>query len=163
MNRIRTNLWFDSQAEEAAQFYTGIFKDSKMGDVTHFPEAGKEIHGKEPGSVMTVTWELNGQPFLGLNGGPHFTFNEAVSFEILCEDQAELDYYWDRLSEDGDPAAQNCGWLKDRYGVSWQVVPKAWEAMANDPDRAKSERAMAAMFEMKKLDIAALQRAFDGQ
>ena len=163
MNRIRTNLWFDSQAEEAAQFYTGIFKNSKMGDVTHFPEAGKEIHGKEPGSVMTVTWELNGQPFLGLNGGPHFTFNEAVSFEILCEDQAELDYYWDRLSEDGDPAAQNCGWLKDRYGVSWQVVPKAWEAMANDPDRAKSERAMAAMFEMKKLDIAALQRAFDGQ
>lgn len=162
MINIRTNLWFDTQAEEAARLYTGIFKNSKMGDVTCYPEAGKEIHGKEPGSVMAVTWELNGQQFLGLNGGPHFTFNEAVSFEIMCEDQAELDYYWDALSEGGDPSAQQCGWLKDKYGVSWQVVPKAWEAMVNDPDRAKSERAMAAMFQMKKLDIAALQRAFDG-
>ena len=158
---IRINLWFDTEAEEAARFYTSIFRDAKLGNVVR--ETGREITGKAPGSPMFVEFELNGQPFLGLNGGPHFTFNEAVSFEILCEDQAELDYYWDRLSEDGDPAAQNCGWLKDRYGVSWQVVPKAWEAMANDPDRAKSERAMAAMFEMKKLDIAALQRAFDGQ
>lgn len=162
MKNIRANLWFDTEAEEAAEFYTGIFKDSKMGEVTQYPEAGKEIHGKEPGSVLTVTFELNGQPFLALNGGPQFTFSEAISFELPCKDQAELDYYWDRLSEGGDPAAQQCGWLKDKFGVSWQVVPENWEAMANDPDRAKAERAMAAMFEMKKLDIATLQRAFDG-
>lgn len=163
MQPIRANLWFDTEAEDAARFYTGIFKDSKMGAVTRYPEAGKEIHGKDPGSVLTVTFELNGQPFLALNGGPDFTFSEAISFELPCKDQAELDYYWDRLSEGGDPAAQQCGWLKDKFGVSWQVVPENWEAMANDPDRAKSERAMAAMFEMKKLDIAALQRAFDGR
>lgn len=111
---------------------------------------------------MTVGFELNGLPFIGLNGGPLFNFTEAVSFEIPCDDQAELDYYWERLSEGGDPDAQNCGWLKDKYGVSWQVVPRAWEAMLNDPDKTKTERAAAAMMAMKKLDIAALQAAFDG-
>jgi len=160
--KTRANLWFDTQAEDAARFYTGIFKDSKMGTITRYPEAGKEIHGKEPGSVMTVTFELNGQPFLALNGGPQFTFNEAISFEIDCVDQTELDYYWDRLTEGGDPDAQQCGWLKDRFGLSWQVVPRGWEEMVNGPDPVKSERVFAAMLAMKKLDIAALQRAYDG-
>ncbi len=163
MKPIRANLWFDTQAEDAARFYTSVFKNSKMGATTHYPETGQEITGKAPGSVLTVTFELNGQPFLALNGGPNFTFNEAVSFELLCKDQAELDYYWDRLSEGGDPAAQQCGWLTDKFGVSWQVAPENWEAMYTDPDKAKVERAFAAMLQMKKLDIAALQRAFDGQ
>ena len=163
MNRIRPNLWFDSEAEEAARFYTGIFKDSKLGTVTFHPEAGQEITGKPPGSVLTVEFELNGQSFIALNGGPVFKFTEAVSFEIPCEDQAELDYYWDRLSAGGDPEAQQCGWLKDRYGLSWQVVPKAGERMHSDPDQEKRERVAAAMFQMKKLDIAALERAFEGQ
>lgn len=162
MKPIRANLWFDTQAEDAARFYISIFKDSKMGKITLSPEAGHEITNQPPGSVLIVTFELNGQPFLALNGGPNFTFSEAISFELPCKDQAELDYYWDRLSEGGDPAAQQCGWLKDKFGVSWQVVPENWEAMATDPDQAKVERVMAAMFEMKKLDFAGLQRAFDG-
>ena len=160
---LRANLWFDRNAEEAARFYTGIFKDARMGGVTRYTAVGQEIHGQEPGSVMTVEFELNGMSFIGLNGGPHFTFNEAVSFEVPCDDQAEVDYYWERLGEGGDPAAQQCGWLKDRFGVSWQVVPRGWEAMLNDPDAEKVARATAAMFQMKKLDIAELQRAFDGR
>jgi predicted 3-demethylubiquinone-9 3-methyltransferase (glyoxalase superfamily) len=159
---IRANLWFDTEAEDAARFYTSIFKDSKMGATTYYPEVGHEVTGKAPGSVLTVTFELNGQPFLALNGGPNFKFNEAISFELPCKDQAELDYYWDRLSEGGDPAAQQCGWLKDKFGVSWQVVPQDWEKMFTDPDQAKRERAFAAMLQMKKLDFAELQRAFDG-
>jgi len=162
MNKIRLNLWFDTQAEDAARFYTSIFKDSVLGAVTRYPEAGQEVHGKAPGSVMTVEYELNGQPFIALNGGPDFTFNEAISLEIDCADQAELDYYWDRLTEGGDPDAQQCGWLKDQFGLSWQVVPEVWQEMANDPDPAKSERVFQAMLEMKKLDIATLQRAFEG-
>lgn len=162
-NMIRVNLWFDTQAEEAARYYTGIFKDSKMGAITHYSEAGKEIHGMEPGSVLTVGFELNGLGFIGLNGGPHFTFNEAISLEVPCDDQAELDYYWDRLGQGGDPNAQQCGWLKDKYGVSWQIVPKAWEEMYTHPDKEKRDRAFAAMMQMKKLDIAELQRAFDGK
>ncbi len=162
MKPIRANLWFDTQAEDAARFYISIFKDSKMGKITLSPEAGHEITNQPPGSVLIVTFELNGQPFLALNGGPNFTFSEAISFELPCKDQAELDYYWDRLSDGGDPAAQQCGWLKDKFGVSWQVVPENWEAMATDPDQAKVERVMSAMFEMKKLDFAGLQRAFDG-
>ncbi len=163
MRMLRPNLWFDDRAEEAARFYTAIFKDSKLGDVTPYPEAGKEQHGHEPGSVMTVEFELNGVPFVALNGGPHFQFTEAISLEVDCADQAELDYYWDHLSEGGDPNAQQCGWLKDKFGVSWQISPRAlMEQIANDPDKAKSERAWTAMFQMKKLDIAALQRAFEG-
>jgi len=163
MNKIRPNLWFDTQAEDAARFYTDIFKDSKLGAVARYPEAGQEIHGKPPGSVMTVEFELNGQSFIALNGGPNFTFTEAISLEIDCADQAEMDYYWEKLSEGGDPAAQQCGWLKDKFGLSWQVVPRAlMEEMLNDPDKAKSERAFQAMLQMKKLDIAALKRAFDG-
>ena len=162
MTKIRPNLWFDTQAEDAARFYTDIFKDSKLGTVTRYPEAGQEVHGKLPGTVMTIEFELNGQSFIALNGGPNFTFNEAISLEIDCADQAEMDYYWEKLSEGGDPAAQQCGWLKDKFGLSWQVVPQAWEEMANDPDKAKSERAFRAMLQMKKIDIAALQRAFEG-
>ena len=159
---LRPNLWFDTQAEDAARFYTSIFKNASLGTVTHYPAAGQEIHGKPAGSVMTVEFELNGTTFVALNGGPHFTFNEAVSFEVPCDDQAEVDYYWEKLGEGGDPAAQQCGWLKDKFGLSWQVVPRGMEEMINHPDKEKSERAMEAMLKMKKLDIAELQRAFNG-
>lgn len=116
-------LWFDDQGEEAAKFYTAIFPNSKIVAVTHYSEAGQEVHGKKPGSVMTVEFELNGQPFTALNGGPIFKFNEAISFQIHCDTQDEIDHYWERLGAGGDPNAQQCGWLKDRYGVSWQIVP----------------------------------------
>lgn len=159
---IRPNLWFDTQAEAAAQFYTGIFPNSRILNVTRYTEVGREFHGKEPGSVMTVTFELNGEPMLALNGGPAFNFSEAISLEVMCEDQAEVDHYWDRLTEGGDPSAQQCGWLKDQFGVSWQVVPRGWEAMLNDPDPEKVARVSTAMFAMKKLDVAALERAFNG-
>jgi predicted 3-demethylubiquinone-9 3-methyltransferase (glyoxalase superfamily) len=161
-SKIAPCLWFADQAEEAARFYTSIFKDARIVTITRYGEAGKEIHGREPGSVLTVEFELEGQTFTALNGGPVFTFNEAVSLQVYCDDQAQVDYYWDKLREDGDPKAQQCGWLKDRFGVSWQVVPTVWFEMVNDPDQAKVERAMAAMFPMKKLDIAALERAFRG-
>jgi predicted 3-demethylubiquinone-9 3-methyltransferase (glyoxalase superfamily) len=162
MNKVRVNFWFDTEAEEAARFYTGIFKESKLGAVTYYPDAGQEITGKPPGSVLTVEFQLNGQSFIALNGGPQFKFNEALSLEIICKDQAEVDYYWDKLTEGGDPSAQQCGWLKDKYGVSWQVVPEGWEEMLSDPDPVKTKRVFEAMLPMKKLDAAALQRAFNG-
>ncbi len=161
--KIAPCLWFDDQAEDAARFYTGIFKNSKIVAISRYGEAGKEFHGKPPGSVMTVAFELNGQSFTALNGGPVFKFNEAVSFQIECETQEELDYYWERLSAGGDPQAQQCGWLKDRFGLSWQVVPKILPELINDPDTIKSQRTMQALLQMKKLDIAALQRAFAGK
>ncbi len=154
--RIVTNLWFDTQAEEAAGFYTSVFKNSRIVRTSHYTEAGP----RPAGTVMTVEFELDGQPFVGLNGGPEFTFNEAVSFQIDCEDQAEVDHYWERLSEGGEEGP--CGWLKDRYGVSWQVVPAELDELLNDPDRARATRAMAAMLQMGKLDIAALRSAADG-
>jgi predicted 3-demethylubiquinone-9 3-methyltransferase (glyoxalase superfamily) len=156
-------LWFDTQAEEAANFYLSVFPDSKLLRIARYPQAGSEIHGRAPGSVMTVEFELSGQRFLALNGGPVFRFNEAVSFVVDCETQAELDHYWSALSAGGDPAAQQCGWLKDRFGVSWQVVPARIAAMMADPDRARSERVMAAIMPMKKLDIARLEQAYAGQ
>ncbi|MGH7507996.1 MAG: VOC family protein [Gemmatimonadales bacterium] len=156
-------LWFDTQAEEAARFYTSIFKSSRIVAVTRYGEAGREVHGRPAGTVMTVEFELNGQPFTALNGGPHFKFNEAVSFQVMCRTQEEVDHYWNRLGEGGDPKAQQCGWLKDKYGLSWQVVPTGMVEMLNDPDREKADRAMEAMLEMKKLDIAALERAFEGK
>jgi predicted 3-demethylubiquinone-9 3-methyltransferase (glyoxalase superfamily) len=156
------NLWFDTQAEEAARFYTDVFKRSKLGAVTRYPAVGQEVHGKPAGSVLTVEFELNGQAFIALNGGPQFAFNEAISLEVECADQEEVDYYWERLGAGGDPAAQQCGWLKDRYGVSWQVVPRGFAELMNDPATAKVERAFTAMLEMQKLDLAALRRAFDG-
>ncbi len=161
IQKITPCLWFDDQAEQAAKFYTAIFRNSKILNVTRFGEAGREIHGKPAGTVQTVAFELDGQAFTALNGGPMFKFSEAISLEVRCETQEEVDYYWDRLSEGGDEKAQQCGWLKDKYGVSWQVVPSIWYKMINDPDSAKSQRATAAMLQMIKLDIAALERAYN--
>ena len=162
IQKIAPCLWFDDQAEEAARFYTGIFKNSKIGTVARYGKAGHEVHGRPAGTVMTVAFELEGQAFTALNGGPVFKFNEAISFQVNCETQAEVDYYWEKLSEGGDVKAQQCGWLKDRYGVSWQVVPWALVEMITDPDSEKSGRAMEAMLRMKKLDIAGLKRAHGG-
>jgi predicted 3-demethylubiquinone-9 3-methyltransferase (glyoxalase superfamily) len=156
-------LWFDTQAEEAARFYTGIFKNSRIGTISRYSDAGREVHGRPAGSVMTVEFELNGQPFTALNGGPHFKFNEAVSFQIMCRDQEEVDHYWNKLSQGGDPAAQQCGWLKDKYGLSWQVIPTVLLEMLTDPDREKADRTMEAMLQMKKLDIAPLKQAHEGR
>ena len=160
---INPCLWFDTQAEEAARYYTGIFKSSKIGTITRYGEAGREVHGKAPGTVLTMEFELNGQPFTALNGGPEFKFNEAISFQIMCRTQEEVDHYWNRLSAGGDKQAQQCGWLKDKYGLSWQVVPTVLVEMMADPDKEKSGRAMEAMLQMKKLDIAELERAFAGE
>ena len=160
--RIQNCLWFDDKAEEAATYYTGIFKNSRIGTITRYGTVGVETTGRPPGSVMTVEFVLDGQKFTALNGGPHFKFNEAVSLEIHCESQAEIDYYWDKLTAGGDPKAQQCGWLKDRYGVSWQVVPDDWADMLKNPDSPGSQRAFAAMLQMKKLDIAALEKAYAG-
>ena len=162
VNRITPCLWFDSQAEEAAQFYVGTFANSKITHIERYGEIGTEIHGGPAGSVMTVAFELDGQSFTALNGGPIFKFNEAISLQVDCESQDEVDFYWTRLSEGGDPAAQQCGWVKDKYGLSWQVVPRALLEMISDPDKAKSQRAFGAMMQMKKLDIAELKRAFEG-
>ena len=158
MQRITACLWFDDQAEEAVGFYTAIFKHSKIGTIARYGEAGHEIHGKPAGSVMTVAFELDGQTFTALNGGPDFKFNEAISLQINCETQEEVDYYWEKLSRGGDEKAQQCGWLKDRYGVSWQVVPKALIEMLTSPDYKKSQKAMEAMLQMKKIDIEKLRR-----
>jgi predicted 3-demethylubiquinone-9 3-methyltransferase (glyoxalase superfamily) len=162
ISKISPCLWFDTQAEDATKFYTSIFEDSKIVTITRYPDAGQEIHGKPAGSVLTVEFELNGQSFTALNGGPHFKFSEAISLQIECETQAEVDYYWEKLGAGGDPNAQQCGWLKDKFGLSWQVVPKGMVEVLTDPDPAKSRRAFQAMMEMKKLDIAGLQRAFAG-
>lgn len=162
MQKITPCLWFDDEAEEAARFYTAIFGNSRINTIACYGEVGQEIHGKAAGTVMTVDFELEGQAFTALNGGPIFTFNEAISFQIDCKTQEEVDYYWEKLSEGGNPQAQQCGWLKDRYGVSWQVVPTVLTEMLKDPDYEKSQRVMAAMLEMKKIDIAALERAFAG-
>jgi predicted 3-demethylubiquinone-9 3-methyltransferase (glyoxalase superfamily) len=155
-------LWFDQQAQEAAEFYTGIFKNSRILDISRYGEAGRDVHGQLPGTVMTVAFELDGQAFTALNGGPIFKFNEAISLQIHCDTQEEVDHYWTRLSAGGDEQAQQCGWLKDRYGVSWQVVPRALIDMIKDPDPKKSGRVMEAMLKMKKIDIAAIQRAHAG-
>jgi len=160
--RIRPCLWFADQAEEAARFYVGIFPGSRIVEVTRYSEAGREVHHRPAGSVMTVVFELDGQPFMGLNGGPVFTFNEAVSFEIHCSTQEEIDHYWERLGEGGDPAARQCGWLKDRYGLSWQVVPTEMEEMMADAESPGARRVMEAMLRMKKLDLAELRRAYAG-
>lgn len=162
IHKITPCLWFDEQAEDAARFYTAIFKNSKISSISRYGEAGREVHGKPPGTVLTVEFELEGQGFIALNGGPVFRFNEAISFQIDCATQDEVDYYWDRLSESGPVEAQQCGWLKDKYGVSWQIVPSVLPQMMKDPDYAKSERVMSAMLQMKKLDIEQLQRAYAG-
>jgi predicted 3-demethylubiquinone-9 3-methyltransferase (glyoxalase superfamily) len=160
--RIAPCLWFDTQAEEAARYYTGIFKNSRILTITRYGKAGHEIHGRAPGSVMTVQFVLDGQKFTALNGGPDFKFNEAVSFEVHCDTQDEIDYYWGKLGAGGDPKAQQCGWLKDKFGLSWQVVPKMMEELFKGEPSPGSERAMDAMLKMKKLDIAELRRAYEG-
>jgi predicted 3-demethylubiquinone-9 3-methyltransferase (glyoxalase superfamily) len=162
MLKITPCLWFDHEAEEAARFYTGIFENARILKTSRYTEVGREIHGRPPGSVMTVSFELLGQPFTALNGGPVFKFTEAISFQIGCETQAEVDRYWSRLTQGGDATAQQCGWLKDKYGVSWQVVPAVLPEMLMDPDPAKAGRVMEAVLGMKKLDIAALKQAFAG-
>jgi predicted 3-demethylubiquinone-9 3-methyltransferase (glyoxalase superfamily) len=154
--KITPNLWFDTEAEEAAGFYTSVFKNSRIVNVTHYTEAGP----RAAGMVMTVEFELDGQRLVGINGGPQFTFDEAVSFQIDCETQDDVDYYWERLSEGGEEGP--CGWLKDRYGLSWQVVPTGMEELFADPDSERAKRAMQAMLGMRKLDIAALRSAANG-
>jgi predicted 3-demethylubiquinone-9 3-methyltransferase (glyoxalase superfamily) len=155
-------LWFDGQAEEAAKYYTGIFKNSKITNVSRYPEAGQEVHHQPAGKVMVVAFELDGQPFTALNGGPEFKFTEAISFQIMCDTQKEVDHYWSKLTQGGDPQAQQCGWLKDKYGMSWQVVPKVLMEMMQDQDKQKAGRVMEAMLPMKKIDIAELERAYKG-
>ena len=155
--KITPNLWFDTEAEEAARFYIEVFKDGRIVHVAHYNEAGP----REAGMVMVVEWEVNGQRFVGINGGPDFTFSEAVSFQINCEDQDEIDYFWERLSEGGSEGP--CGWLKDRFGLSWQVVPKRMAELFAGDDRAGAERAMQAMLQMTKLDIDALERVYAGE
>ena len=161
--RIRPCLWFDTEAEEAARYYVGIFKNSRILRTTRYGKAGYEVHGKPEGSVLTVDFELDGQGFTALNGGPNFRFTEAVSFEIQCETQEEIDYYWDKLTAGGDPKAQQCGWLKDKFGLSWQVVPTEMLEMLADETSEASQRAFEAMMHMKKLDIADLKRAYEGE
>jgi predicted 3-demethylubiquinone-9 3-methyltransferase (glyoxalase superfamily) len=156
--KIRPNLWFDTNAEEAAAFYVSVFENSRIVNVTHYPPSAP----RPAGMVMTVEFELDGQRFVGINGGPEFTFDEAVSFEIRCADQAEVDALWDRLTADGGSESV-CGWLKDKFGVSWQVVPEGMEELFADPDPTKAERAMKAMLQMRKLDIAALRKAAEGE
>jgi predicted 3-demethylubiquinone-9 3-methyltransferase (glyoxalase superfamily) len=163
MQKITPCLWFDDQAEEAVEFYTAIFRNSKIVKVARYGEAGREVHGKPAGTVMVVAFELDGQAFTALNGGPMFKFNEAISFQVNCETQEEVDYYWEKLSAGGDETAQQCGWLKDKYGASWQVIPTVLPEMINDPDSEQSQRAMTAMLQMKKIDINELKRAYEGQ
>ena len=160
MQRITTNFWFNNEAEEAVQFYTSIFKDSKIGGISRYGKEGFEFHGKPEGTAMTVAFTLQGQTFVALNGGPQFKFNEAISLIVNCETQDEVDYYWAKLTEGGKEGA--CGWLKDKYGVSWQVVPTGLSQMLTDPDTAKAQRVSKAIFAMKKLDLNALEQAFKG-
>ncbi|WP_166878686.1 VOC family protein [Salinibacterium sp. ZJ450] len=157
--KIVPNLWFDNAAEDAAKLYTSIFKNSRITSVTKYPEAATEFSGKPAGSVLTVEFELDGNPFLALNGGPDFRFNESVSFEIPCEDQEEVDYYWSKLTENGGEESM-CGWLKDRFGLSWQVVPRRLGEIMADPDQKKVEAATAAYLTMRKLDIATIEEAY---
>ena len=154
-------LWFDTQAEEAASFYCSIFEDSRIGKISRYTEAGRDVHHKPPGSVMVVEFTINGQTFTALNGGPNFKFNEAISFQLLCESQKEVDYYWSKLTQGGQEGP--CGWLKDKFGLSWQVVPASVPKMMTDPDQAKSARVMNAFLKMKKLDVAAIERAYAEQ
>jgi len=154
--RIVPNLWFDTESEEAAEFYVSVFPNSRIVNVTHYTGAGP----REAGTVMTVEFELDGHPFVAIDGGPEFKFDEAVSFGIECEDQEEIDYYWDKLREGGGEEGP-CGWLKDRFGLSWQVVPTGMEALFADPDKGRAERAMKAMLGMRKIDVAALREAAD--
>ena len=155
--KIVPNLWFDTEAEQAAEFYASVFPNARVISKTHYTEAGP----REPGMVMTVEWEIEGMRFVGINGGPNFTFDEAVSFQVTCEDQDEVDYYWEKLTADGGEEGP-CGWVKDRFGLSWQVVPDGMDELFADPDPERATRAMKAMLGMRKLDVETLRRAADG-
>jgi len=159
MQKITPCLWFNNQAEDAAKFYASIFKNSKIGDMTRYGEAGAKVSGRPKGSVMTVTFELEGQEFVALNGGPHFTFSEAISLMVRCETQKEIDEMWEKLSQGGEKG--QCGWLKDKYGLSWQIVSPVWDEMLRDKDVAKSERVMKAILQMTKPDIKTLKQAYE--
>jgi predicted 3-demethylubiquinone-9 3-methyltransferase (glyoxalase superfamily) len=156
MQKITTYLWYDNQAEEAAVFYTSIFKNSRVLEVNRYGEGAP----MPAGTAMTVRFELDGQEFIALNGGPHFKFNEAISLYVDCDDQAEVDYFWDRLVDGGEPS--QCGWLKDRYGLSWQIIPRELPSLLFDPDTEKAQRATQAMFTMSKIDIEAMRKAHQG-
>jgi len=160
--KITPFLWFDNNAEEAAAFYTSVFKESNIGSESKYDEASSEVSGQPEGSVMIVDFEIAGQKFIALNGGPHFKFTEAVSFVVDCKDQDEVDYYWSRLIADGGQESQ-CGWLKDKFGLSWQIVPSVLNELVGSTDKDRSKRAMDAMLKMKKLDIRKLQDAYDGK
>jgi predicted 3-demethylubiquinone-9 3-methyltransferase (glyoxalase superfamily) len=159
--KITPFLWFDSQAEEAANFYVSIFKQSRIGGIARYDDEASRAAGRPKGSVMTVEFELDGQKFIALNGGPHFKFTEAISLFVNCANQEEVDYFWEKLSAGGQEV--ECGWLKDRFGLSWQVVPAALLEMLQDKDPEKSKRTMAAMLKMKKLDVNALRKAYGGR
>ena len=161
MKKITPCLWFDTKAEEAAKFYVSLIKNSKMGSITRYGEGAAGASGKPAGTVMTATFQLNGQEFMALNGGPQFTFSPAISFVVNCDTQEEIDTLWDRLSEGGEKSV--CGWLRDKYGVSWQIVPAVLGEMMQDKDTEKTERVMKAILQMTKIDITALQRAYDGK
>jgi predicted 3-demethylubiquinone-9 3-methyltransferase (glyoxalase superfamily) len=161
--KITSNLWFDKEAEEAAKFYTSVFKNSRIGTISRYGKEGFEIHQMPAGTVMTVQFYLEDQEFLALNGGPHFKFNEAISFIVNCNSQVEVDYYWEKLKEGGDEKAQMCGWLKDKFGLSWQIVPGVLPEMLTDADPKKSQPVMKAMLQMKKIDIETLKRAYEGE
>jgi predicted 3-demethylubiquinone-9 3-methyltransferase (glyoxalase superfamily) len=163
MQKITPCLWFDRNAEEAVDFYTSIFKNSKIGNVPRYTEAGYDLHHMPAGTALMVEFELEGQTFTALNAGPQFKFNEAISFQVGCDSQEEVDYYWEKLSQGGDPRAQQCGWLKDKFGVSWQVVPRGVVEMMTDKDAQKSGRVMQALMQMKKLDIEKLKQAYEGR
>lgn len=160
MQKINPCLWFDDKAEEAAKFYVSIFKNSKLGNITRYGEAGAEVSGRPKGSVMTATFEIEGQEFVALNGGPHFKFSEAISFMVKCETQKEIDEMWEKLSQGGKEGP--CGWLKDKYGLSWQIVSPVWDEMLRDKDVKKSERVMKAILQMTKPDIKTLKQAYNG-
>jgi len=162
IQKISPCLWFDNQAEEAAKFYVSVFKNSKILKIARYGKEGHEIHGRPEGSVMTVDFEIEGQRFTALNGGPDFKFTEAISLQVYVETQEELDEYWAKLTEGGDESAQQCGWLKDKFGLSWQIVPRVLPEMMTEKATEKSERVMAAMLKMKKLTIGDLARAYAG-
>ncbi len=159
--KITPNLWFNSNAEEAVNFYMTVFKQAAIGDKTYYANAGYDIHKKPEGTVLTIDFEIEGQKFIALNAGDEFKFNEAISFVIQCDDQAEIDFYWDKLSQGGDPTAQVCGWLKDKFGVSWQIVPTEMQKMMLSGENEKINNMMNAMFQMKKLNLEQLKNAFN--
>ncbi len=162
MQKITPFLWFDNNSEEAVNFYVSIFKNSKVGKVTRYNEASAKAAGRPEGSVMTAEFQLEGQNFVAINGGPHFKFTEAISFVVDCRSQEEVDYFWEKLTADGGQESQ-CGWLKDKYGLSWQITPRVLIEMIGDKDPQKAQRVMEAMLQMKKIDIPTLKRAYEGE